>query len=203
MECAQQNPEESSPESLDGLLGHLMKATSGEQTISIGKLLKSLESRSHGPMLLLPALIAISPIGMIPGMSIVTGSLIVVIAVQMMLFSSRPWIPKRLEQLEFARTKLEATVKTVNPWVKRFEKLTGKRLESLTTGVMLFPIGLVCTLLAVTFYPLALVPFGVFVPALAVCSFALGITSRDGLLVLFGFVGTAIAVGIVCYAWPF
>ena len=68
---------------------------------------------------------------------------------------------------------------------------------------MIFPIAVACILLAISFYPLAIVPFGVLAPGVAVTMFALGITARDGLLVLLGFLMTSVA-GLVLYlAWPF
>jgi len=166
-------------------------------------LLDSLSSRSHGPMLLFPAIIAISPIGMIPGMSIVTGTLIILIATQMMFFSNRPWIPNRIAGFEFSRAKLISGVDKTNPWVKRFEKIVKARFEFLASGIMIYPIAIVCILLAISFYPLAFVPLGVLAPGFAVTMFALGLTARDGLLVMFGFLLTAVAGYIIWTAWPF
>ncbi len=103
-----------SPETLSDLLDHFVEATEGQDKVAISDLLDSLSSRSHGPMLLLPAIIAISPIGMIPGMSIVTGTLIILIATQMMFFTNRPWIPNRIACFEFTRnnSKLALTKRT-------------------------------------------------------------------------------------------
>jgi hypothetical protein len=188
---------------LSELLDHLVEATDGQTKIVISDLLDSLDSRSHGPMLLFPAIIAISPIGMIPGMSVVTGTLIILIAVQMMFFSSRPWIPKRLANFEFSREKLTSGVAKTQPWVKWFEKVIHARWEFLTQGIMIYPIAVLSILLAVSFYPLALVPLGVLAPGFAVTLFALGLTARDGFLVILGYLLTALAGGVIWLAWPF
>ena len=58
--------QKSTPETLSGLLTHLVDSTSEMSNVKMEDLFASLDSRSHGPMLLLPAIIAISPIGMIP-----------------------------------------------------------------------------------------------------------------------------------------
>jgi hypothetical protein len=87
-----------------------LETTDGQAEVSISDLLDSLSSRSHGPMLLFPPIVAISPVGMIPGMSLVTGTLVILIATQIMLFASRPWIPKRLANFEFSREKLKSGV---------------------------------------------------------------------------------------------
>ena len=80
-------------ESLTGLLDQLIGQTDGDQ-VTLGDLLDAFDSRSYGPLLLVPAFIAASPIGGIPGMSIVTGTLIILIAGQMLITTRRPWLPK-------------------------------------------------------------------------------------------------------------
>ena len=195
--------EQQTPESLSGLLDHFVDSTEGQEEVKIVDLLESLSSRSHGPMLLFPAIIAISPIGMIPGMSIVTGTLIILIATQMMFFSNRPWIPKRLEDFQFSRSKLKNGVKKSKPWVVWFEKAVHRRFDFLATGLFIYPVAVICVLLAISFYPLAFVPMGVLVPGFAITMFALGLTAHDGLLIAFGFVLTAAAVATIWFAWPF
>lgn len=192
-----------SPKTLSELLDHFVHASQGQDKVAISDLLDSLSSRSHGPMLLFPGIIAISPIGMIPGMSIVTGTLIILIATQMMFFSRRPWIPSRIAGFEFSCESLKNGVDKTNPWVKWFEKIVKARFEFLASGIMIYPIAIACVLLALSFYPLAFVPFGVLAPGFAVTMFALGLTARDGLLVILGFLLTAFAGYIIWTAWPF
>ncbi len=193
----------STPNSLSALLDHFVEATDGQSQVAIGDLMDSLSSRSHGPMLLFPAVIAISPLGMIPGMSVVTGTLIILIAAQMMVFSSRPWIPQRLARFEFSRDKLKSGVEKTQRWVRWFEKVIRPRLEFLASGGMVYPIAIMSILLALSFYPLAVVPFGVFAPGLAITLFGLGLTARDGVLVLVGFGLTGVAAYIIWTVWPF
>ena len=195
--------EKPSPETLSDLLNHFIDATQGQDEVAIADLLDSLSSRSHGPMLLFPAIISISPIGMIPGMSFVTGTLIILIAAQMMFFSDRPWIPKRLANFKFSREKLKNGVEKTNPWVKRFEKVVTTRLKFLTSGIMIYPIAIICILMAISFYPLAFVPLGVLAPGFAITMFALGLTARDGLLIVLGFVLTTVVGYLIWSTWPF
>jgi hypothetical protein len=187
------------PDSLSGLLNHFVETTEEEDQVTIGELLDSLDGRSHGPMLLLPAILAISPLGMIPGMSIVTGSLIILIAAQMMFFSQRPWLPSRLADFQFSRERLKNGVDRIQPWVKKFEKAVSHRWEILARGPAIYPVAMLSILLAATFYPLAFLPFGVFLPGLAVAAFGLGLTAQDGLLIAIGFCLTVTALGVIVY----
>ena len=190
------------PDRLSGLLDHFVETTAGHDNVTIGDLLDSLDSRSHGPMLLFPAIIAISPIGMLPFVSHVTGSLIILIAGQMMLFSSRPWIPRRLSDFQIPREKFTHGVNKTKPWVVKFEKVVRHRFDLLASGLMVYPIAIVSILLALSFFPLTFVPFGVFVPGLAIALYGLGLTARDGIVVMLGFLFTAVSVWLLVKAWP-
>jgi hypothetical protein len=198
----EQETKNKTPKRLSDLLDHFVEATKDQEQVSIGDLLDSLDSRSHGPMLLFPAIIAISPIGMVPGMSIVTGTLIILIATQMMLFTQRPWIPQRLTDFEFSREKLENGSEKTKRWGKWIETFVYRRLEFLTKGIAVYPVALICILLSLSFYPLALVPLGVFLPGLAVAMFALGLTARDGLLIVIGYALTLGAAATIWFSWP-
>ena len=56
---------------------------------TIGELLEASGSRSMGPVLFIPALIAFSPVGAIPGMSIAMGAVIILFATQLIIGRSR------------------------------------------------------------------------------------------------------------------
>jgi hypothetical protein len=47
--------------------------------------------------------------------------------------------------------------------------------------------------------PLNFVPFGVVIPGLVVCILGLGITARDGVIMLLGFTLSAGAAGLIAY----
>jgi hypothetical protein len=193
---------QSAPNNLSELLDHFVNSTQSQDEVKVDDLLQSLSSRSHGPMLLFPAILAISPVGMIPGMSFVTGTLIILIGTQMLFFSSRPWIPKVIANYSFSRDKLTSGVSKSKPWVEWFEKAVHHRFEFMAEGIMIYPVAILSVLLALSFYPLALVPMGVFVPGFAIALFALGLTARDGLLILIGYV-FAIATAVVAWNyWP-
>lgn len=187
---------------LSELLNQIVDTTEGQPHVTIGELLDSLDSRSHGPMLLLPAALAISPIGMLPGMSLVTATLIILVAVQMMVFSSRPWIPQKIARVQFAREKFRKSAKRAQKWVQSIDRFTFNRLQFLTTGIAIYPVAILCILLALSFYPLAFIPFGVLLPGCAVLLLALGLTVRDGAVIISGFVLTAGTAAALWYASP-
>lgn len=88
------------------LLDAILDDTEGESEVSMSTLLGTLDNRSYGPLLLLPGILAVSPVGAIPGMSVVTGLLIVLIASQALWGRAHPWLPSRLLEFSFSRDRM-------------------------------------------------------------------------------------------------
>lgn len=193
---------EASADELPSVLEDAKSAVEGDK-VTVGEIMDSVASRGFGPLLLLPALISISPVGAIPGMSIVTGSLIAVIAIQMLAAQDHPWIPQRLEDFEFSRDKYESGIDKMMPWAQWASNWVTERLAPMVQPPVYFITPVVMLLLSLAYYPLALIPMGVFLPGLANTMFAIGLTVRDGVLVVFGHIFT-VATFIAVYAcWPF
>lgn len=186
---------------LTDVMDQLVENTDGEN-ITLSDLFDALESRSYGPLLLIIALVSVSPIGGLPGMSLITGALILILCSQMLVGRTQPWLPKMLLSFRFKRRRLEQTVDGGRPWAEWLERALHHRMAVLTKGPALIAVALICILLAGTFFPLAVVPFGVFVPGVAISMLALGITARDGLLVLLGLFGAAAALVLLVVCWP-
>lgn len=174
----------------------------GKKT-TVGELLDSIENRGFGPLILLPAFISATPIGGIPGMSIVTGTLIIIIAIQMLFTSGHPWIPRRIEKFEISEDRVENGIRKARPWIKWIDKFVHERWTFLVTGPMHFVVAFVLIALSASYFPLALIPGGVMVPGLANTLFAIAITARDGVVMLAGLLMAA-ATGYMLFAfWPF
>ncbi|TWT59157.1 Exopolysaccharide synthesis, ExoD [Thalassoglobus neptunius] len=88
----------------------------GDST-KVGDLMDAISNRGFGPLILAPSLISLSPLGGIPGVSIVTGSIIVLVAVQMLFRSDHPWIPKRLEEFSVPTDRVKKSIEKYRPWM--------------------------------------------------------------------------------------
>lgn len=174
----------------------------GEGT-TLGGLLDRVGTRSYGPLLMVLALVAISPIGAIPGMSVVTGSLIILVAAQMLAGFEHPWMPRRLLAISIGSEPVDDAGRTMRPWAKWLEGWFAPRLVALAEPPVTRLVALACIALAATFYPLALLPFAVAVPGIAVLLLAIGLTVRDGVVILLGLAGTSGALTMTYLYWPF
>lgn len=187
------------PESLHELFQHLVDDTDGEKT-TFGDLLESVGVQAYGPLLLVPSLIAALPvIGAIPGISVITGSLVGVIALQMLIGRRQPWLPKKLTGFTFKREPLVKGVEWAEPKLEKLDRFIRPRLSFLVRGPSRRLVALAAILNAALFYPAALLPFAVTAPALTVAVLAVGVTTTDGNWVIAGYLFTALSVGLIAY----
>jgi len=161
--------------------------------VTLDDILGRFGRQAFGPMLLVVGLLAVAPTGAIPGMSIVCGTLVILIAGQMSFALQRPWLPRRLLTVSIRRSLLDKTVDTLAPYARRLDKLVQPRLSALVEPPVSRAVGLVLIGLAALMYPLALLPFAVALPGTTIILLAIGITFGDGLFVLLGLALSATA----------
>jgi hypothetical protein len=110
---------ESNPDNINSLLDNIEEqSTDGDP--SIGDLREGGGHRSLGPVLLAPSVIAFSPIGAITGMSIATGSVVILFASQLLFGRNHLWVPKFISARRLPAKKVRKGVeKTRKPakWV--------------------------------------------------------------------------------------
>jgi hypothetical protein len=188
-------------ENLHELWAHLRYETEDQSHVPLGELYDTLGDRAFGLMLLGPALVAASPLSLIPGVPGVAAALILLIAVQAMLGRSSPWVPAWSLDLAIPQARLEVIDKKLRPWLVWFAKFTHPRLNKLVSPPMFQQVAGFCALLAFSFYPLALIPMAVTGPALAIAFFALALAVRDGGMVIAGVLVTAASIALAIYIW--
>ncbi len=165
-------------------------AQDGHDRVSVAELMASIGGRSFGPLLLVPSLIAVSPVGAIPGLPAVTSVVIVLVAAQILLGLSHFWIPGWLARRAIAAHKLERGLNAFRPVAHFVDHLLRPRLLWLTRGPFFYAIAALCLLIGIATPVLELIPLGGIPPNAAVVAFSLAITARDGLWALAAFAFT-------------
>ncbi|MEQ9811242.1 MAG: exopolysaccharide biosynthesis protein [Azospirillaceae bacterium] len=167
--------------------------------VSVDQVLGELEGRSIGPLLLVPSFLALIPlIGAIPGISILTGTIILLISVQFFLPQRHLWVPRRLRRLSIGRDTLAKGIDKSLPAVRRIEGVLSPRLTALARKPLNVGVPVACILMAVLMYPAAFLPWAVTAPAAAIFLFAAGLTMRDGLVILLGYL---VSAGSIFLLW--
>ena len=159
--------------------------------ISVGDLMDVIGERSFGPLLLVPSLIAVSPVGAIPFLPAVTSAVIVLIAAQILLRHEHFWIPGWLSRRSMDARKMEQGLEKFRPVARFIDHMLRPRLLWLTGGTFFYVIALMCLLIGLVTPVLEIVPLAGIPPNAAVVAFSLAITARDGLWALLAFCFTS------------
>ncbi len=165
------------------LLHSLVDGTEGEH-VSVEDLLNAVGRRAYGPLLLLLGFIAISPLTVVPGANWLIALITLLIAGQIVVGLKRPWVPQRLLKIEFPRSALEAGVRSMQQPAYIMDRLVRPRFAFLTAAPFIQLIALICVGAALITFPLGLVLFGPVLPSLAIMLMGLGLTARDGVMVM-------------------
>jgi len=184
--------------SLSDIAERMGDASDGGQ-VSVKDMISSVGKRAFGPLLLVFSLIALSPIGAIPGASVVLGALIILVAAQVLFGRDTPWFPKRLTRISVDSQKVQSSVDKIKPYLTKIDRFLRPRWQFMMASPSLYVVAFLCIVLAGLMYPLALVPWGVMAPALAIVVLSVGLTSHDGVVLTAGFVISAAALGLSAY----
>lgn len=182
---------------LTDILDKIYKDTKDSAKLEVREIIKALRYRGYGPLILAASLLTIMPTGAIPGVPTITALIIILIAGRMALGFSSPWLPKPLMDLSIEQDKFDSARETVLPYTKKFDRFIRPRLKFMTFDIFNRIIAVLCMGLALTIPPLEFIPFAAFVPACAIALFGIGLSGKDGLFVIAGFIvsiggGTAI-----------
>lgn len=180
-----------SRERLSELLDRLAREGDSERIV-FGSLLEAVGDRAFGALILVFAIPSLM-VGIIPGITTLLGLPLLLLSLQLVIGSPRPWFPRSVSARSMERSAFARMVASIRPRLQRFEKLLKPRLLPLTSTWAERIIGLCCLVAAaLVFLP---IPFGNLLPAVALCAFGLALMERDGVLVLLG-VG-ALGVGLM------
>lgn len=157
---------------------------------TLGWLMGSLRKRSFGIIMLLLALVAITP-----GVSIVAGLLLMIPAFQMIAGQSAPVFPRGIAAHPFPTRRLAALVQRAVPVLRCVEKVIHPRWPTPLEATKRL-VGIVVVILNVTvvFTP---IPFGAAVPALVIALISLAYIEEDGILLS---IALLVAVGVLTVA---
>jgi hypothetical protein len=169
-------------------------AEKGPRKITLGKVVHTLKKKGFAALLILPALIAVSPIGATPGVPFVCALLICLVAFQILFGREEIWLPERLKNISFSRTGLKKAVEVAKPYAEKIDGISKSRFSFMHGKMPQRLVALVCIVLCL---PMAIIGFIPFLPAslaLPILLLSLGMLVKDGLIILLGLVVSASAM---------
>ena len=183
-------------ENLEGLLDTLAATAEDKDEISIEEVLTAIGPRSFGPILLIPGLIAVSPLSGIPGMPTLVGLMVLLITGQLLIGRSEFWLPELVRRRSASRERFEKALKFIRPVARFIDRLLKPRLRFLTEGAAVYVIAGLCLLVSLITPALELLPFAISIVGGAVTTFGLALISHDGIPAILA-AAFCIATGVV------
>lgn len=187
---------------LTEVIDQIDEQSEGEK-LSLGQIVDAFEDRGYGPLILALALIIVLPTGGIPGVPTVIAIAIILIASQLVLARPTPWLPEKIRKLDFNRSKFQKAATKIKPVTRKIDHVLKPRLAKFSAPTAARFIGLGCIILACFMPFLEVVPFADAVPSSAMVLLGLGLTARDGLVVLIGLVLAVLSAGGALYVLLF
>lgn len=187
------------PNGVGEVLGELDELAASHRRVCVGDVLEDFGARSFGPFIMIPALIELSPIGGIPGLPTFLALIIAITAAQLLLGKKHVWMPQFIRRRSVSGRQLHKAVKKLRGIAHWLDEHSHGRLEALTEGVWIKAAAVAIIALCCTVPPLEFIPFASTAPMLAIASFGLALTVRDGVLMLIALTLAAAAIGLGGY----
>ena len=165
-----------------------LEASSDVPKITLQEVIEKLETRGYGPLLIGPPLLTLLPTGAIPGMPAIVALLICLIAGQRLVGHKTVKLPHFLRKLSISRNKMRRLLVRSEPFFEVIDDLIHARLPFMFWPVTERLIAGISILMAVSMIPLGFIPFAVMVPSFALVMLGLGLSARDGALIIISFV---------------
>lgn len=186
------------PASLENVLDRIAKAEDHDgQHTSARTVVNELGRRSFAPLLLLPGLVTLLPIGGIPGVPTVMSILVLVVSVQLLFGRRSFWLPGWLLDRSVPRSKLETSRRWMLRPARFIDFFLRPRITFLTKGPGVYLVAFISVLVALMMPPMELVPFSAIGAGLALTLFGLALLAHDGLAALIGITITTSTLWLV------
>lgn len=171
------------------------------ERVSIGDMLSAFGGAGFLPALLIPAVIVVSPLSGIPILPTICGTMIFLVAMQMLAQRRHLWLPRWLCRRSIATSRLKSGMARLRGTALWLDGHSGRRLTLLTQQPFLSVLHLAAALCGLAMPFLELVPFSSSLLATAICLMGLAITTRDGLWALVALLPIAGAMAILLAIW--
>lgn len=183
---------------LQSILDHLDNAIVGDEG-DLKSIIESFGERAFGPVMLLAGLFMMTPLGALPMVPAAFGLIVIIFAVQLLFRRPYPWMPEILSRVKIPARRVRKVKEKVRPVLAKIDRLIHPRMRWVSSGYMSVLIAIVAILLSITLVPLGAIPFAVVPPAFIIGLLGLGITAKDGIVLLVGLTLAGIAFSVIGY----
>lgn len=169
---------------LEGLLERIEKENHGKERVTVRAVIESSGARSFGPLLLVPGLIAFSPLSGIPGVPTLVGTMVFLICGQLLIGRKHFWLPEFILRRSIAQRRFDQTMKMLRKPARVIDRLLKPRLTFLVEGLATYLIAAFSLLMAIGAPFMELLPFAISGVGAVLTFLSFGLLARDGVVVL-------------------
>lgn len=186
-------------DSVSDVVDGIERIAEAEDEVSIDDLLGEFGDRSFAPLMLILALIGVSPVGAIPSVPTIIALCIALIAAQMAWGRKHVWLPGFITRRGVGSDRLTKGADTLDTIAQVLDRIAKGRLKSLASGPARRVVAGLIVVLCLALPVLELVPFAAAAPFLAIAILSLAMMVRDGLVLLIGGAVAVVALGYGVY----
>ncbi|MCQ0970474.1 exopolysaccharide biosynthesis protein [Paracoccus sp. TK19116] len=168
-------------ESLPAIVDGLRQTAEGRSEVSVSRIIEAIGPRSHFTIILVVAAIATTPLSGIPGMSVICGLLIAIVAAERIFSGGTVRLPRWITRRSLPADKFTKTLDIIDPVVRFLDRHTRRRAAWLMHSPWNRLPLLICLVCGLTMPFLELIPFTSSIVAGGVTLIAIGMITRDGL----------------------
>lgn len=167
----------------DRPISEILRELCALESVRVGDIIDRFGGRAFGALLFVFAIPNLLPLP--PGSSTILGAPLLLLAPQLALGVSGPWLPRFVDNRRLSGADLQKAFGRLIPWVERVERISRPRIEVFFGAVGDRLIGTICSALA--FVLILPIPLGNLLPALTIGFFGFALFSRDGIFAIAGY----------------
>ena len=171
-------------QTFEDLLAAMAATVDDEPYATIDQLHEAIGERSFGPLLVAVGLAGVTPLAGVPTIPTLLALCTLLVAVQLVVGRKTFWLPGWIRRRRVKRATLRRSVRLACRPARFIDRLLRPRLHVFTGPLASRLVALICMVIAATVPVLELMPFVAALPSLAILAFGLGLSARDGALVL-------------------
>ena len=184
------------------ILDDLQSAAEEDDDVTVHAMTEQLGNRGVGALLLVPALLEMTPIGGIPGVPTALAVIIALFAVQIAFGRSRMWLPGFLDRRSVSSKKLKKAIDLLRKPAEWSDRHLGRSLTVLVDKPAPQIAAVAIIGLCATVPALELLPFASMIPMVTISLFGLAFVVRDGRVMALGWIAFAASVWSLWALWP-
>lgn len=174
-----------------------LEASAHDSSTSIGDIVEGLGRRSFAAIILIPALLAVSPLSGVPGVTVMVGLIVATTSAQMLWGRECLWLPEKLTRREVPTDRLCKAIGWLRKPVRFIERFIRPRLSLFFRRPLIWVQLTAMFLIGLAMPVLELIPTSGSIASFAIALYATALLTRDGAFALAAYTFTAAAPLIV------